>query len=444
MKFINSIMNRSRYILFAFLVICLFGGFSAMSHRTEKDGWYMVLDSENLPQVKPFEGLTGKIVITETIDLKRQEAILPEDVTLVFKKSGRITNGRLVGNNTKVVYGGAVFDRVRIHGTWVIPNIRTSMFSDLNYENSLKDVMALSNPEVKNVIVIEKGDYHVTAQRNEDVCLPVNSNTTLTINGTILLTPNNFRNYYIIQAIGENITINGSGTIIGDKPSHTGKDGEWGMGIELMDAHHVQIKDLTIKDCWGDCIYVGDGSTNVKISHCKLDNGRRQGISITSGENIAIKDCVISNVGGTNPEYAIDVEPNKGDTVRNVVIENVTSLDCMGGFLVWGKAPKALVDGVIIKRSSVENARKCPISLESSHHITVKNCIADATTHRTFVSCKNVTNSTVAGNKFKIKTSLTGTLTKAFRRSSSEDTQTVFTENCSHVISEANELVEWQ
>lgn len=435
-------MVKIKYVLMATLAVCLFGGFSIMSPKIKKDERYVAEGLENTPNVKLFEGRTGKIEISELIDLKNQECVLPEGVTLVFKNGGRIINGKLVGKNTKIKYNGIVFERVHITGTWLVPRIKTSMFADLDYENSLKDVMALSNPEVRNVIVIEKGDYQVTATKNEDVCLPVNSNTKLTINGTIRLTPNNFRNYYIIQAIGENLVINGSGIIIGDKFTHTGKDGEWGMGIELRNAHNALIKGLSVKDCWGDCIYIGDGSSNVRIANCSLDNGRRQGISITAATDVTIKNCLITNVGGTNPEYAIDVEPNKGETVRNVIIEKVISDGCKGGFLVWGKATNAVVDGVVIKSSRVSAFAKCPISLETANNISVNNCVLDTSMKRTYVSCKNVTNGNVINNKFSIKPTLQSTLRKIVRRKTDEDSQVITTHNCNNITIADNVLAE--
>ena len=94
----------------------------------------------------------------------------------------------------------------------------------------------------------------------------------------------------------------------------------------------MDIYDLTIRDCWGDCIYIGTESTNVRINSCTLDHGRRQDISITSAGRVMIENCIISNVRGTAPEYAIDIEPNKNDIIESVIIRNVKSIDCKGAF----------------------------------------------------------------------------------------------------------------
>ena len=50
-------------------------------------------------------------------------------------------------------------------------------------------------------------------------------------------------------------------------------------------------------------------------------------------DSVTIKNCKISNVSGTNPQYAIDLEPNANDTVNHILIENVEVVDCEGGFM---------------------------------------------------------------------------------------------------------------
>lgn len=316
----------------------------------------------------------GVYVINDTIDLGNRKCTVPDGVVLHFK-GGAIKNGTLEGNKTKLKCTQGCFHRVRILGSWDIGTIKSSYFSDLSYDNALKDVVALSDSTVKNKIIIDKGEYYVTAYKNGDICIPVYSNTELVLNGTIRLTPNGYTNYYIIQAEGENIIIKGKGTVIGDKHTHTGQKGEWGMGINLSRAHHVTINGLTVKDCWGDCIYVGGESSDVRIENCLLDHGRRQGISITSADGVTIKNCTITNVGGTAPEYAIDVEPNKDETIDNVSIRNVKVSGCRGGILAWGGAPNAHIGNLEIRDCTISKTSKLPISIIKCTSAKVENCI---------------------------------------------------------------------
>lgn len=370
------------------------------SHQEEQVVWESGLevseDSIAYQQVlgEPEQGV---LAIEDDVDLKGKVCCLPENVTMKFC-GGIVKNGTLVGDGTKIASEGACFDRVRILGTWDVPEISTSMFKDLNYDNSLKDVVALANPDIKNRIVIEEGDYQVTAFSSGDACVTVCSNTELVMNGNVRLAPNDYDVYFVFRLIGNNVSMMGSGTIIGDKYMHTGETGEWGMGIDVRDAHDVNISGLTVKNCWGDCIYVGEESTDVLIENCRLDHGRRQGISITAADRVLIKDCIITNVEGTAPEYGIDVEPNGGDVVDHVTIENVTVRDCRGGFLAYGRATDARVGTVTIRDCDVTADYKTTIAADKCDTLIVENC--NITQNNTWgcVSCNEVGHGVIKDN----------------------------------------------
>lgn len=314
--------------------------------------------------------------VVKEIDLGGHTYRMPEDVTLRHE-GGVIKNGTLIGNKTKIIAKKDLFNRVYIRGSWSVENISTNLFADLSYHNSLKDVLALSNPEIKNRVVIEKGDYVLQVKSKKSVGITVPSNTTLIIDGTIRLLPNNLDYYEIVSAKGQNITISGTGCIIGDKEKHSGTKGEWGMGI-FVRGNNINVRGITVKDCWGDCIYVGSDSRNVHIEKCILDNGRRQGISVTSARNVYIYDCVIKNVHGTAPQRAIDIEPNKGDTVQNVYIHNIRIQNCFGGILAYGAAKSAYVSDIYIDNCFVdEKVKASSYSFSYTNKVSLKNCTAE-------------------------------------------------------------------
>lgn len=338
------------------------------------------------------------LIIRDTIDLYNKKCIIPSGVTLVFK-GGLIKNGTLEGNMTRIKSTSVCFDRVSIMGTWNVKSIKTTLFNDLSYDNALKDVLALTNPNIKNLVVINEGDYKVSAYKEDDVCIPVCSNTELVINGSIRLSPNGFRYYSIIQASGNNIKIKGNGTIFGDRHSHTGNTGEWGMGVYFSNAHHVKLRDLSIRDCWGDCIYVGDKSSYVLIEECRLDNSRRQGISVTSAEDVIIRNCIITNVGGTPPGYAIDIEPNPNDIVDNIRVNSVKVNNCKGGFLVFGKALNARIGLVEFTKCSILNAI-ISVRIEKCETAKVQKCVINNRRKDTFI-CKEVDKALIRNNIFE-------------------------------------------
>ena len=314
----------------------------------------------------------GVLAVRDTIDLGGRPCALPDNILLDIS-NGHIKNGELIGHNTRLKCRDGAFNRVRISGDWNVSIIRSSFFSDITYENALCDIVALSNKAVSNKILIEEGEYLVSVNKPWHSCVVLNSNTEFVLNGVIKLCPNDLQGCNILCLTGENIRIKGKGKIFGDKDVHTGTGGEWGMGINVQNAHNIKISNITVESCWGDCIYVGKAD-NVIINNCLLKNARRQGISITSGTNIKVQNCVISDIKGTAPEFAIDVEPNRNNHCSNILIRNVTMRDCQGGVLIYGGAKEASVNSVKIRLCTLERIVKSPFRFDNAENISVENC----------------------------------------------------------------------
>lgn len=317
------------------------------------------------------------VVISRIVDLNDGICELPQGITLIFK-DGLIKNGTLKGNGNRIIYDkNPVFDHVTIIGEWVVPSITTRMFVKLDGYNSIKNVFALANSKINNKIIVEKGDYQVSVSKEKQACITLSDNLELVLNGTIRIKPNAFASYDIVRVTGKNVSISGSGCIRGDREIHLGSVGEWGMGIDIKNATDVTINGLIIMECWGDCVYIGRDSKNVTIENCKLDRGRRQGISVTDADGVVIRNCVISNVQGTNPQYAIDIEPNSGCKVDNVNIDCVTIQDCVGGVIVTKGSDRndsKRIGSVIINNCKITALNKYPIRVKDSEEIAVTNC----------------------------------------------------------------------
>lgn len=152
-------------------------------------------------------------------NLKGETYILPEGVTIKSKR-GIFKNGTLIGNNTKIDTKKPLFDKVSIKGCWNVPEVTTNLFASLEYENSLRDVLALTNSEVTNKVVIEEGEYIVSAKSFQSA-LTVGSNVELIIDGIVRLLPNDYMGCYVLTIKdATNVTISGNGSIIGDKHTH--------------------------------------------------------------------------------------------------------------------------------------------------------------------------------------------------------------------------------
>ena len=149
--------------------------------------------------------------------------------------------------------------------------------------------------------------------------------------GTLKLNPNDYSNYDIlyIPVNSDNVRIKDI-TIYGDSLQHTGNTGEWGFGINVDGGNNVVIENVTIDNCWGDGILIGNlddttlhnGNNYVTVKNCKVTNNGRNNISVSHGKNIVIDGCDISGAYRTAPRAGIDVEPDSTENVNNCVIVN--------------------------------------------------------------------------------------------------------------------------
>lgn len=325
----------------------------------------------------------SEVIIDREIDMEGVKVNIPEQVTINFKKGGCLKNGELVGNKTRIVgHNHAIFDHVTISGDWDVRYISTDMFCDLSEVNSLKNVVSLASPNIDNVLTVMPGLYKVAAKSvTERRVLPIPSNTEVLMNGEVTMEPNWLAEYDVFTIEGDNVFFHGNGIVRGDKFTHLDDKYEWGMGISVLNSNNVRIYDVKVDQCWGDCIFIDGNSQNIHVSNCTLDNGRRQGISVISGDNIIIENCLITNVGGTPPQCAIDVEPDKDKTVGSVIIRNITVAGCVGGIMSWGSAPGAEIKSIELYNCYVkgtdESRRGVPYSFNGTNNLVVENCHSD-------------------------------------------------------------------
>ena len=354
-------IHRSRLLLSNILILMFLGSLYISKNTKEIviDTTTLSRNNQNLDSL--FTPSKGKIIyINKEINLDGKTVIVPPACALEFSGNGCIINGIVCGNQTKI-YGSTerIFDNVKIQGTWLVRNISSGMFRHTERINTLKEVINLSSDSCNNIIVIKKGEYNLTIEKNEIAALRLKSNTTLINHGVIKILPNNLQRNYIIWCDRvKNVTIQG-GKIIGDRQEHIGSEGEWGYGICATRTTNLNINKVEIEQCWGDCICLGVDNSNVTISYCKLHDSRRQGITVAGRENIRIKKCKIYNIKGTDPQSAIDIEPDANGRITDVCIEGVTINNCKIGILAYGGADNVVISNIRIKNVSVSSLFDC-------------------------------------------------------------------------------------
>lgn len=194
-------------------------------------------------------------------------------------------------------------------------------------------------PGVREVTMyLPAGVYHIDATAGgEDlfgkykfggIVLTTNQKLVMSPSALLVALPNNKGNSQVINITGrDGVSVSG-GQIIGERKEHKGKSGEWGHGIAVFGSTNVTIENVDISQCWGDGIYLGfyDGpntySDTITIKNCNLHHNRRNNLSITDARNVTVKDCAFNYASGVDPQYGIDIEPNKNRTCSNVIISN--------------------------------------------------------------------------------------------------------------------------
>ncbi len=164
--------------------------------------------------------------------------------------------------------------------------------------------------------------------------------------------PNGSAHSSILRASGvDRVSITG-GTLLGERAAHTGQGGEWGHGLTISRSRRVVVSGVTARECWGDGFYVAS-SEDVTFCGVTADHNRRQGLSITSGRRVVVRDSTFKNTSGTLPEDGLDIEPNRGDTVDQVLITGCTFQD-NGGFGLEIGVPRAHAGQAWITRVTVK------------------------------------------------------------------------------------------
>lgn len=201
------------------------------------------------------------------------------------------------------------------------------------------------------------------------IVLTENQKLVMSSSTMLVALANNKRESQVIWAFGrDNVTISG-GQIIGERRIHNGSGGEGGHGIRISGCTNVTIENVDVSQCWGDGIYLGcydgwdeDGkkkkffSSGVTITNCNLNHNRRNNLSITDASNVTVEHSQFNNANGTDPQYGIDIEPNKGNTCSNVKISHCTFKGNAGGTIQILGQLNAHVKGVTIENCKGDKA----------------------------------------------------------------------------------------
>ncbi len=200
----------------------------------------------------------------------------------------------------------------------------------LAFNNAIYDVSLIGGGEV----IVPAGKYYI----DPDTSVKMMDNTRLVMSpGTVLKAKPSASSYNAVIKVSNvsNVEVRG-GKIIGDRYQHLGSEGAQGHGIRITGSNNVFISDVSISDCWGDGLYVGSTPAqnycqNVTIEGIESGNNRRNGLSVISVKDLAIRNTTLSKSNGNLPQSGLCIEPNdEEEYVENILIENLKTIDNSG------------------------------------------------------------------------------------------------------------------
>lgn len=196
-------------------------------------------------------------------------------------------------------------------------------------------------------VIIPAGKFKINKQ---GLTIPNNTQLYFDENAVFQQEANNLIRSEILSIHGvQNVEIYFA-NILGDRETHIGTEGEWGFGISIQDSKNVTLYKPTVKNCWGDGIFIGSEgkilSENITVKGAFVDNNRRNGISVTSVIGLNLTDILATNSNGTSPMAGVDLEPsNNWEFMQNVNLKNIITFnnkeDGLLVVLVHLKAPDA-------------------------------------------------------------------------------------------------------
>jgi hypothetical protein len=208
------------------------------------------------------------------------------------------------------------------------------------------------------VVRIPDGDYRVDAVKGID--LRTGSVLLFADGAQLRALPNDKESYTVLRAQKvSNVSIVG-GTVVGDRHEHRGKTGEWGMGLTLTEATNVLVDRTVFRSAWGDGIYINRNSSHVSICRTRSEENRRQGLSIIAARDVLVHRSMFRNTAGTAPQCGLDIEPNKGDKVDGVVVQDSVfegNAGCGIAMYVSPEHTTSSIDNVQLLRNTISNNR---------------------------------------------------------------------------------------
>lgn len=295
-------------------------------------------------EVVTFGDITFKLPGTYSFTIRETNETVPEGWTYATSPADAVTVTVKITRNVqdkKVTYEVS-YDNTVFTNSYKEPEIKYytpqqfGAVADDTGDDTVafnRALQAAASSSSTDTVFVPAGMYMIKADGG-DGGVQVLSKTKLKMDpGAVLqVITNAERGYNCVRTNGVTDAEISGGTICGDRTTHIGTSGEWGHGIGIYDSTDVTISNVTVKNCWGDGVYIGtanDYSTTAKsrqisLSGVTTDNNRRNGLSVVAADGVTVDGCLFVNTNGTDPQAGIDIETNHWKTGDMMPCENIT------------------------------------------------------------------------------------------------------------------------
>lgn len=117
-----------------------------------------------------------------------------------------------------------------------------------------------------------------------------------------------FRLYNVSHVVIDGCTING------ERTTHVGSAGQFGYGIACYGSSDITVEHSHISNMWGDGMIAAGSDTahnyRIRVLNNTFSNNRRQGMSLTDVDGVAVTGNVFENTHGSSPASGVDLEPS--------------------------------------------------------------------------------------------------------------------------------------
>ena len=295
-------------------------------------------------------------IISSPLSLGNDTLMLPPNSTLLFVKNGRLKDGYIRFNKTKIKgnYTEKFFENCLFSGDLYNKKLRISMFgvkADGKTDDGpvINSVLSLIDGKFCELIFDCDGDYGISSYNNK-CTLMVGSNTTITFTGKgflKLLVTSKLGAVLSLKESAHDVVINNIQIDGGGEKVIVGNSGQNGIGAGHF--KNFTVNGGTIRNCFkGKDVYIngalmyGDGGKGIQIESADCKVGKFDKIKIEnchaalSCRRDFLKkegiDVAFSNIYANNCEqFAIIHQANGEDTTgeeQKVAIKNFVAKNC--------------------------------------------------------------------------------------------------------------------